>query len=268
MFAIAFPAFDPVAVHLGPLAIRWYALSYIVGLLAGWRYCHYLTRRPPHTVNKPQLDDFLLWATLGVVLGGRVGFILFYNLPYYIDHPLHIFTVWQGGMSFHGGLVGVILAMIFFARRRGLPFFALADIVACAAPIGLFLGRLANFVNGELVGRPTDVPWAVLFPVPGRPDLPPVARHPSQIYEAFLEGIVLFAVLFLLVRFTAAKGRLGVLSGVFLIGYGISRIVAELFREPDVQLGFLFGGVTMGQVLSVPMIVMGVLFVLWAKPAK
>jgi phosphatidylglycerol---prolipoprotein diacylglyceryl transferase len=262
MFAIAFPAFDPVAIEIGPFAVRWYALSYIVGLLIGWSYCRWLTRRPPHTMSKQQIDDFLLWATLGVVLGGRLGYVLFYNPLYFLEHPLQIFIVWQGGMSFHGGLVGMILAMILFTRNRRLPFFALADIVACATPIGLFLGRLANFVNGELYGRVTDAPWGMVFPGGG-----PEPRHPSQLYEAFLEGIVLFIVLFVLVRFTAAKAKLGVLSGAFLIGYGISRIIAEIFREPDAQLGFLLGGATMGQLLSVPMLIMGALFILWAKPA-
>ncbi|MBX6323717.1 MAG: prolipoprotein diacylglyceryl transferase [Rhodospirillaceae bacterium] len=262
MLAIAFPAFDSVAVRIGPLAIRWYALSYIAGLVLGWLYCRWLTRRPPQTASQQHLDDFLLWATLGVVLGGRIGYILFYNPIYFLQHPLQMLTVWHGGMSFHGGLVGVILAMILFARNRGLPFFALADIVACATPIGLFLGRLANFVNGELFGRPTDLPWGMVFPNGG-----PLPRHPSQLYEAFLEGIVLFSVLFVLARFTAAKARLGVLSGAFLVGYGVCRIIAELFREPDPQLGFLFGGATMGQLLSVPMLILGALFILWAKPA-
>jgi phosphatidylglycerol---prolipoprotein diacylglyceryl transferase len=262
MFAIAFPTFDPVAIEIGPFAVRWYALSYIVGLLIGWNYCRWLTRRPPHTMSKQQIDDFLLWATLGVVLGGRLGYVLFYNPLYFVEHPLQIFTVWQGGMSFHGGLIGMILAMILFTRNRRLPFFALADIVACATPIGLLLGRLANFVNGELFGRVTDSPWGMVFPGGG-----PEPRHPSQLYEAFLEGIVLFIILFVLVRFTAAKAKLGVLSGAFLIGYGVSRIVAEIFREPDAQLGFLFGGATMGQLLSVPMLIMGALFILWAKPA-
>ncbi len=262
MLAIAFPALDSVAVRIGPLAIRWYALSYIAGLVIGWLYCRWLTRRPPQTLTTVQIDDFLLWATLGVVLGGRLGYIIFYNPIYFLQHPLQMLTVWHGGMSFHGGLIGVILAMILFTRNRGLPFFALADIVACATPIGLFLGRLANFVNGELFGRPTDLPWGMVFPNGG-----PLPRHPSQLYEAFLEGIVLFAVLFALARFTAAKARLGVLSGAFLVGYGVCRIIAELFREPDPQLGFLFGGATMGQLLSVPMLILGALFILWAKPA-
>jgi phosphatidylglycerol:prolipoprotein diacylglycerol transferase len=249
--------------ELGPVFIRVYALSYIVGLLIGWLYCRWLTRRPPHTMSKQQIDDFFLWAMLGVVLGGRIGYILFYNPGFFLAHPLQIFVLWQGGMSFHGGLIGVILAMILYTRKLRLPFFALADIVACATPIGLFLGRLANFVNGELFGRATGTSWGIVFPGGGE-----APRHPSQLYEAFLEGIVLFIVMFVLVRFTRAKAKLGVLSGAFLVGYGLCRIGAELFREPDPQLGFLFNaGVTMGQLLSVPMLIMGTLFVLWAKPA-
>jgi phosphatidylglycerol:prolipoprotein diacylglycerol transferase len=265
MFAIAFPQIGEVAVRIGPLAIRWYALSYIAGLLIGWFYCRWLTKRPPRTVSRPQIDDFLLWAMLGVVLGGRLGYVIFYNPGHFLQNPLDIFVLWEGGMSFHGGLVGVIVAMILYARRIKQPFFALADIVACATPIGLFLGRLANFVNGELYGRATDVAWAMVFPK----DETGLPRHPSQLYEAFLEGVVLFAVLFVLARFTAAKGRLGALSGAFLVGYGCARITAEFFREPDPQLGFLFdAGFTMGQLLSVPMVILGVLFILWAKPAQ
>jgi phosphatidylglycerol:prolipoprotein diacylglycerol transferase len=262
IFAIPFPAFDPVAVEIGPFAIRWYALAYVVGLLVGWRYCVWLAQRRPSLVTKLQIDDFLVWATLGVVLGGRLGYVLFYQPLHYLQNPQDILMVWQGGMSFHGGLAGVILAMFLFARRHRIPFFALTDIVASATPIGLFLGRLANFVNGELYGRPSDVPWAVIFP--GQ-DAGGVPRHPSQLYEAALEGIVLFLVLFVLARFTRAKERLGLLSGVFLTGYAVSRIVAELFREPDIQIGFLVGGTTMGQWLSLPMLAAGIVFILRAK---
>ena len=262
--AIPFPAIDPVLVQVGPFAIRWYALAYIVGLLIGWRYCLYLAGRPPRLVTRDQLDDFFLWATLGVVLGGRIGYVLFYQPGYFLEHPLDILFVWEGGMSFHGGLIGVILAMYLFARRRGIPFFALTDIVASATPIGLFFGRLANFVNGELFGRPTDVPWAMVFPNGG--DQP---RHPSQLYEAALEGVVLFLALFLLARFTRALERPGLLSGVFLIGYGLSRFLVEFFREPDAQLGYLIGGtVTMGQILSLPMIALGLFLVFRARPVS
>ncbi len=266
LFALTFPSIDPVLISIGPFAIRWYALAYIVGLLLGWRYCLYLTGRPPRLVSRLQLDDFLLWATLGVILGGRIGYVLFYQPTHFLDHPLDIFYVWQGGMSFHGGLIGVILAMILFGRQRGIPFFALADIVACATPIGLLLGRVANFINGELYGRASNVPWAMVFPDPNSGGVP---RHPSQLYEAGLEGLLLFVVMFLLARFTRSLEHVGRLSGVFLIGYGLSRIVVELFREPDAQLGFFFGGTTtMGQILSLPMTAYGLFLVLRARPAR
>jgi phosphatidylglycerol---prolipoprotein diacylglyceryl transferase len=262
LHVIPFPIIDPIAVHIGPFAIRWYALAYVTGLLAGWRYCLWLAGRPPLPIGRMYFDDFLVWAVLGVILGGRIGYILFYNGDYYLKHPLQMFMVWHGGMSFHGGLLGVILAMWLFARSRALPFFALADIIACATPIGLFLGRIANFINGELFGRPTDLPWAMVFPGGG-----PVPRHPSQLYEAAVEGILLFLVMFALARYTSLRGRLGFLSGAFLVGYGLSRFTLEFFREPDPQLGFLTFGTTMGQLLSLPMIALGIYFMLRAKPA-
>ena len=258
-----FPAFSPVLFEFGPIVIRWYALAYIVGLILGWRYCLYLTRHPRLLIKESDIDDFLVWATLGVILGGRIGFVLFYQPAEYLAHPDAILMVWKGGMSFHGGLIGVIVAMLLFARRRQLPFFQLADIVACATPIGLFLGRLANFVNGELFGRPTTVPWAMVFPNGG-----PEPRHPSQLYEALLEGLVLFILLFVVARFGKARRQMGVLSGLFFIGYGIFRIVGELFREPDANLSYLVGGTTMGQWLSAPMILLGIVFVLTRRPAR
>ena len=259
--AIAFPHIDPIAVSLGPLAIRWYAIAYIAGLLLGWRYCRWLAKRPPALLSERAVDDFLLWATLGVILGGRFGYILFYQFGYYLEHPLEIVFIWRGGMSFHGGLLGVALAIVFFARKEKVPVLALGDIVAAAVPVGLFFGRIANFVNAELFGRPTDLPWGVIFP---RQTLP---RHPSQLYEAGLEGLVLFAVLFVLVRRGALERR-GQATGVFLIGYALSRILVELVREPDQHLGFLFGGVTMGQVLSLPMALLGIAFLVWSRRAR
>jgi phosphatidylglycerol:prolipoprotein diacylglycerol transferase len=268
-FAIPFPAIDPVIVEIGPIAIRWYALAYIVGLLVGWRYCLWLARLPPAVVTRVQIDDFLAWAIVGVILGGRFGYALFYQPGYYLSHPLEILMVWEGGMSFHGGTVGVILSLILFARRRRIPFLALCDIVTAAVPIGLFLGRLANFVNAELYGRPTDVPWAMVFPT----DEAQLPRHPSQLYEAGLEGIVLFVVLFLLIRNPAVRRRHGLVTGVFLAGYGVARIFVEFFREPDAFLGFLRFGTTMGQWLSLPMLVVGA-YLIWRarrlepQPAK
>ena len=255
-FAIAYPAIDPVLVEIGPFAIRWYALAYLAGLLLGWRYARWLAQRPPRLVPAEAVDDFLTWATLGVVLGGRCGYVLFYKPGYYLDHPLAALQLWQGGMSFHGGLLGVVLAGVVFCHRRKLVTLAFADVIFCAAPIGLFLGRLANFVNGELVGRPSDVPWAMVFPGYG-----PLPRHPSQLYEASLEGVALFVILFLLWRIEGVRNRPGMLTGAFLIGYGLFRIIGELFREPDAHLGFLFAGATMGQLLSIPMVLAGCWFV-------
>jgi phosphatidylglycerol:prolipoprotein diacylglycerol transferase len=254
MYALPFPMIDPVAVQIGPLAIRWYALAYIAGIVLGWRYALRLCREMPELVTPAQMDDFILWLTLGIVLGGRVGYVLFYNPLYFLANPLQVFVLWQGGMSFHGGLMGVLLAMFLFARKRGIRFFALADVVAVCVPFGLFFGRMANFVNGELYGRITDVPWAFVFP--GK-DSGPLPRHPSQLYEGFLEGIVLFAVMWVLMRRADARHKVGTLSGVFLIGYGFARFLVEFVREPDVQLGYLALGLTMGQYLTLPMIAYG-----------
>lgn len=257
--AIAFPQFDPVAIEIGPLAIRWYALAYVVGLVAAWLYCRRLATSAPARISKQDIDDFLLWATLGVVLGGRLGYVLFYNAGYYAQHPLEALYLWQGGMAFHGGLLGVIIAMVLFARARSIPLLALSDIVACATPIGLFLGRLANFVNGELYGRVTDVPWGVIFPHAG-----PEPRHPSQLYQAGMEGLLLFLVLLLAVLLGAQR-RLGLLSGLFLAGYGTARIIGEFFRQPDAHIGFLLAGTTMGQWLSLPMVLLGLGMLIWAR---
>lgn len=256
-----YPDIDPVAIHLGPLLIRWYALAYITGLTLGWWYMRALARRPAaglaRQISDLHVDDFLTWATLGVVLGGRVGYILFYKPGYYLSNPLEMLFVWHGGMSFHGGMLGVLTALVLFVRSRHLPILVAGDIMVCAAPIGLFFGRVANFINGELFGRPApDVQWAMVFPHGG-----PEPRHPSQLYEAALEGLALFLVLHLLWRIPAIRARHGTLSGVFLIGYGAARITAEFFREPDSFLGFLWGGATMGQLLSVPMVISGVVLV-------
>jgi phosphatidylglycerol:prolipoprotein diacylglycerol transferase len=252
LLALPFPAIDPVLIQIGPFAIRWYALAYIVGLLLGWQYLRRLVQRPGWRLTALDLDDLLLYVTLGVVLGGRLGYILFYRPGFYLGHPLDALAVWEGGMSFHGGLLGVVVASALFARRRGRSFLEIGDALACATPIGLFLGRLANFINGELWGRVTDVPWAMVFPGAG-----PAPRHPSQLYEALLEGAVLFAVMLLAARRPWRAQEAGRLSGIFLIGYGSARIACELFREPDAQLGFLLGGTTMGQLLSVPMVALG-----------
>jgi phosphatidylglycerol:prolipoprotein diacylglycerol transferase len=263
LFALAFPAFDPVLVRVGPFAIRWYALAYIVGILVGWLYARALIRSPrvwggPAPLTTLDLDDFILWVTLGIILGGRIGYVLFYNGAFFAEHPLEALQVWKGGMSFHGGFIGCVVAVMAFATRRGIPMLTLGDITCAVGPIGLFLGRIANFINGELWGRPADVPWAMVFPGAG-----PLPRHPSQLYEAFLEGIVLFSILAVLVRMGALR-RPGLTIGAFALCYGLARICGEFFREPDPQLGFLWGGLTMGMLLSVPMILAGIAFIAYA----
>ncbi|MDE2115465.1 MAG: prolipoprotein diacylglyceryl transferase [Hyphomicrobiales bacterium] len=264
---IAYPRFDPVAVHIGPLPIRWYALAYIVGLLLGWAYARWLVRQDRlwGAVARPSvlsLDDLLVYAAIGVVLGGRIGYILFYNLDFYLEHPLDMLKLWQGGMAFHGAALGATLGIIFFARRYKIGAWQVADICAAAVPIGVFLGRIANFIRPELWGRPTDVPWAIVFPGAG-----PFPRHPSQLYEAGLEGLVLFIVLSLAIRAGALR-RPGLVTGLFGIGYGAARIFSEFFREPDPQLGFLFGGATMGMLLSVPLILIGLTIIFQALRKK
>lgn len=262
MFSLAFPAIDPVLVQIGPIAVRWYGLAYAAGLLLGWMLLRRLAPMAPAAGTREDVDDFLFWSLFGVVLGGRIGYVLFYNLDYYIVRPLDALAVWQGGMSFHGGLLGVIVATVWFARRRQLPVLALGDRIACVAPIGLFFGRLANFINGELFGRVSDAPWAMVFPRGG-----PLARHPSQLYEAALEGLVLFTILWALSRIETVRARTGTLIGVFLVGYGIARSVVEMFRQPDAQIGFLGAGTTMGQWLSLPMVLIGLYMIIRARRA-
>ncbi len=254
---IPYPAINPILISIGPFAVRWYALAYIVGIIAGWFYARAIvaSRRlwggpAPFTVL--DFDDFVIWITLGIILGGRTGYVLFYNLPLFAAHPLQIFELWNGGMSFHGGVAGCVVAIVLFALRRHIPMLSLGDVTAAVAPIGLFLGRIANFINGELWGRPTDVPWAMVFPNGG-----PIPRHPSQLYEAALEGVVLFIVLALLMRAGALK-RPGVVAGAFALGYGVARIFCEFFRQPDAQLGFLWGGLTMGMLLCIPLMLAGI----------
>lgn len=262
---IAFPVIDPILFQVGPFALRWYALAYIAGLVGGWWYVRSLVQRPqlwpasgsPYTAA--DIDDFLTWATLGVILGGRLGYVLFYSPAQYLADPLTILYVWQGGMSFHGGLLGVIIAMILFARSRGASALCLFDIIGAAAPIGLFFGRLANFINAELWGRPTDVPWAMVFPTA---DSQP--RHPSQLYQAFGEGLILFIICFIAVRMGGLK-RPGLVGGLFTAGYGIARFLAEYVRAFDVQVGLIGGFITMGQLLSLPMIIAGLILIVLAR---
>jgi phosphatidylglycerol:prolipoprotein diacylglycerol transferase len=261
---LPYPKFDPVLVKLGPFAIRWYALAYISGILLGWLYARRIVANDdrwggPAPLTVLDLDDFVLWVTLGIILGGRIGYVLFYNLDFFIANPSEILQVWNGGMSFHGGFLGCVAAVTLFSLKRHVPFLSLGDITCAVGPIGLFLGRLANFVNGELWGRATDVPWAMIFPN-DRDQLP---RHPSQLYEAALEGLLLWAILSVMIRAGALK-RPGLVIGAFAIGNAILRSFCELFREPDVQLGFLWRGTTMGMLLSVPLLIAGIGFVAYA----
>jgi phosphatidylglycerol:prolipoprotein diacylglycerol transferase len=260
---LLFPQFDPVIVQLGPLSIRWYALAYITGLVVGWRLVRRLVQLAPVVATPLQVDDFLTWATLGVVLGGRLGYVLFYQPAVYLTHPAMILAVWEGGMSFHGGMLGVTIAVIVFCRRNAIPLLGFADRVAIVAPIGLGLGRCANFINGELWGRPAPdwLPWAMIFP---RAGMEP--RHPSQIYEALMEGVLLFVVMVVVSRRESVRDRFGLLTGIFLCGYAVARIAGEYFREPDAFLGFLAFGATMGQILSIPMLLAGIWLIVRARP--
>jgi len=258
---IDFPDIDPVAVHIGSFGIRWYSLAYLAGIMLGWFLMRRMARRYPSPVTQKMIDDLVFWVTVGLIAGGRIGYVLFYNFGYYLENPMQIFALWKGGMSFHGGLLGVILAVFFYARSVKVGFFQFTDILACVVPVGLFFGRLANFINSELFGRVTvSVPWAIIFPNGG-----PLPRHPSQLYEAGFEGIFLFCVLYFLWTTSVwIRIRPGFISGLFLVGYAIIRSVVENFREPDAQIGFLFARVTMGQMLTIPMLIAGLWIMLWA----
>jgi phosphatidylglycerol:prolipoprotein diacylglycerol transferase len=267
LVALPFPQINPVLVQWGPLAIRWYALAYIAGLVLGWLLIRRVVsdetywrgaRRP----SAASIDDLLVYCAFGVIVGGRLGNVLFYDPQYFLSRPLDIFKVWEGGMSFHGGLIGALVGILLFARRNGQPALTVLDLCSLAAPIGLFLGRIANFIRPELWGRPTDVPWAVIFP--GTDGLP---RHPSQIYEAILEGLVAFVVLILLARKGALR-RPGLITGAFGVLYGAARIFSEFFREPDPRLEDLGRGLTMGMVLSAPLVVIGLALLISSLRAR
>jgi len=251
---------DPIIFEIGPFALRWYSLAYIAGIVVAWWYVMRMIRLPGAPMAKRHVDDYVTWIALGIFLGGRLGYVLFYEPAKYLADPVEILKLWEGGMSFHGGLLGVVLATWLFARKHGLSFLRFIDYVAVTIPFGLCFGRLANFVNGELWGRPTDAPWGIVFPTGGD-----VARHPSQLYEAVLEGPVLFAILWWLFWKTDARYHPGKLMGAFALGYGVFRFVVEYFREPDAHLGTLDWGLTMGQTLCLPLILGGLYFVLTAK---
>ncbi len=249
------PHFDPVFLRLGPLEFRWYGLMYIIGFIAAYFVIVAGAKKRSLQLTRDDVADFVFTVAVGIILGGRTGYVLFYNLSYYLEHPLKIFAVWEGGMSFHGGLLGGLLAGVYFVRKKKLPVLAMADIVAPAIPIGLGLGRIGNFINGELFGRVTDVPWGMVFPAGG-----PLPRHPSQLYEAFLEGGVTFLILWLMGR---KERPAGVIFWSFIALYGLFRFIVEFFRQPDQQLGFVLGQFSMGQLLSFPMLLLGVGMVFW-----
>ena len=251
-----FPQIDPVIVQIGPLAIRWYGMMYLLGFLAAYLLIRHLSRLRGLALDGDGVSDLLFQCVIGVILGGRLGYVLFYNPQQYLQNPLEAFAIWQGGMSFHGGLLGVIVAAVLFCRRRRLPVLLAGDVLVASATIGLGFGRLGNFINAELWGRVTEVPWGVVFPGAG-----PLPRHPSQLYEACLEGFVLFVILYLLHRRRVAEG---VPFFTFFAGYGLFRFLVEFVRQPDAHLGFLWGGATMGQLLSLPMILFGVAGIAWA----
>jgi phosphatidylglycerol:prolipoprotein diacylglycerol transferase len=261
---VTYPSIDPVLVNIGPFPIRWYALAYIAGLVLGWAYARFLVARDGLWNGLPRpsivsIDDLIVYIAAGIIFGGRIGYVLFYNPGFYVQNLAEIPAVWKGGMSFHGGLLGAALAITIFARRQKVAVLSVADISAAATPIGLCLGRIANFIKPELWGRPTDVSWAMIFPGAG-----PLPRHPSQLYEASLEGVALFILLYIAISCGALR-RPGTVTGLFAVGYGVARIFCEFFREPDKQLGFLFGGATMGMLLSLPLIAAGLLCLIYAR---
>ena len=264
---LPYPTIDPVAFSIGWVTVRWYGLAYVVGTVLGWLYVDSVIANeqlwggsPP--LSRKDFDLFVVWITLAVAFGGRIGYVLFYDLPHYRTHPNQILNFSQGGMSFHGGFVASFLAVFFYAWWRRIPALSLSDLTVAGAPIGLGLAKIGNFINDELWGRPTNAPWAMIFPKAG-----PLPRHPSQLYEATLEGVGLFLILFVLVRFGALK-RPGFVTAIFAVGYAAARVTCEFFREPDVQVGFLWGGLTMGMLLSIPVAVIGLVFLLIALTRK
>lgn len=257
---IPYPQLDPEIVRVGPFALRWYSLAYVIGIILGWLWLIRLTKTHSTPFKRIDVDDFMVWATAGIIIGGRIGYICLYNPEYYWAHPHEILMLWQGGMSFHGGLLGTVIAILWFAHKRNINIYVFSDCIACAVPFGLFLGRIANFINGELWGRPSNLPWAMIFP-----DAGPEPRHPSQLYEALFEGAVLFSILNYLMFYTNIRNFPGMINGMFFVIYGVFRYGLEFLRTPDEQIGHLWGFLTMGQLLSLPMIGFGLWLMLTSK---
>lgn len=260
--ALSFPSLSPTAFEIGPLSVQWYGIAYVVGILIGWQYILFLEKKASSRPQNPHLppkvfDSFIPWIVLGILIGGRLGYVLFYKPLDYLAHPEEILFTWKGGMSFHGGLLGVILSTYFFTRRHKIPLLFFTDLLSQTIPIGLFFGRIANFINGELYGRITDVSWGIIFPHGG-----PLPRHPSQLYEALLEGPVLFLILFFLTQSSRISSRPGILTGTFLIGYAFARFIVEFVRQPDAHLGYLWSVFTMGQLLCLPMVGLGIFLII------
>ena len=266
LHAIPYPQINPVFLELGPLQFRWYGLMYLLGLTGAYFLIKARVAAKGLPLSREQIYDMVVWAALGVFIGGRLGYTLFYNFPYYLQHPTKIIAVWEGGMSFHGGLLGTIIALLWYSKRQGIPSYTVADLAAGATPIGLGFGRIGNFINGELFGRATDIEWCMVFPSGG-----PACRHPSQLYEAFLEGLLLLLVLSLMAKRPTPPGTM---FWSFIAGYGICRFIVEFFREPDAHLGLIIGSFSMGQLLSLPMVVLGAFMLAlgyqrrnWRQPA-
>ena len=257
VIAMLVPVIDPVAIQIGPINIHWYGLSYGLGLLLGWIYISSKFIRDyaaDKFIGREMISNFLPWAIVGIILGGRFGYVLIYDLPYFSENLDEIYKIWNGGMSFHGGLIGIIISTLIFSKKYKLNFLSLADLLAISAPIGIFFGRISNFINHELIGKPSDLPWSVIYPTGEL-----ISRHPSQIYEAILEGLVLFFILLVACKRYRILRTPGNASAIFLICYGVFRIISEIYRLPDEQIGYIFGQVTIGMIISIPMMVLGIM---------
>ena len=265
MLSITFPTVSPILLEFGPIAIRWYSLAYILGFIFAWKYIQHLISQGKrisfnHEIKSKDVDDIIFYGVIGIILGARLGYVLFYNFSYYINEPLKILHVWEGGLSFHGGLMGIIFTTYLFSRIKNFSFLTITDLICASAPVGLFLGRISNFINAELYGRKTDVFIGVVFP-----NTDGLHRHPSQIYEALLEGLLLFIILNFLIYSFKKLNQPGFISGIFLLLYGTFRFLIEFTREPDIQIGFIFNFLTMGMLLSIPMFIMGLVIVIYSK---